>query len=43
MKNMNEDELREYIKTLSDNDKNIFIFSLIKMLQANEEILNKFE
>ena len=42
MKNMNDDELREYIKTLSDNDKNIFVFSLVKMLQSNEDIINMF-
>lgn len=30
MKNMTEEELREYIKTLSDNDKNILLYSLVK-------------
>lgn len=39
MKNMNEDELREYIKTLTDNDKNILIFSFMKLFWDNQDIL----
>lgn len=30
MKNMTEDELKEYIKTLSDNDKNTLLLAFVK-------------
>lgn len=39
MKNMNEDELKDYIKTLTDNDKNILIISFMKMFWNNQDIM----
>ena len=42
MKNMNRDELKEYIKTLTDNDKNILLISFFRMYQADEKVLNIF-
>ena len=42
MKNMNSDELKEYIKTLTDNDKNILLISFFQMYQADEKVLNIF-
>lgn len=38
MKNMSNDELREYIKTLSDNDKNTLLFSFIKTFLSENEV-----
>lgn len=32
MRNMNDEELKAYIKTLTDNEKNLVIFSAIKMM-----------
>jgi hypothetical protein len=32
MRNMNDEELKDYIKTLTDNEKNLVIFSAIKMM-----------
>ena len=37
MKNMNHDELKEYIKTLTDNDKNTMLLSFVEMYQSNVE------
>lgn len=36
MKNMPEDELKEYIKTLSDNDKNTLLFAFVKTFVADK-------
>lgn len=40
MKNMSDEELREYIKTLSDNDKNTLLFSFIKTFLSDENNFN---
>lgn len=37
MKNMNRDELKEYIKTLTDNDKDMLLVSFVKMYQTAVE------
>lgn len=37
MKNMNRDEMKEYIKTLTDNDKNMLLISFVKMYQSTVE------
>lgn len=37
MKNMNRDELKEYIKTLTDNDKDMLLLSFVKMYQTTVE------
>lgn len=37
MKNMNRDELKEYIKTLTDNDKDMLLVSFVKMYQTTVE------
>ena len=42
MKNMNRDELKEYIKTLTDNDKNTLLVSFFQMYQSDEKIMNTF-
>lgn len=36
MKNMNRDELKEYLKTLTDNDKDMLLISFIKMYQSHD-------
>ena len=46
MKNMNREELKEYIKTLSDNDKDMLLISFIKMYQSHDamgSLLNKLD
>ena len=35
MRNMTENELKEYIKTFTDNDKGMIILAFIKMFQFN--------
>lgn len=35
MINMTENELKEYIKTFTDNDKGMIILAFIKMFQFN--------
>ena len=37
MKNMNRDEMKEYIKTLTDNDKNMLLISFVKTYQSTVE------
>lgn len=37
MKNMRDEELKEYIKTLTDNDKNTLLLSFVKMYQSTVE------
>ena len=37
MKNMNRDELKEYLKTMTDNDKDMMLISFIKMYQSTVE------
>jgi len=37
MKNMNRDELKEYIKTLTGNDKDMLLVSFAKMYQTTVE------
>lgn len=39
MRNMSEEELKEYIKTLTDNDKNILIMSFMKMFWDNQDVM----
>lgn len=36
MYNMKDDELRKYIKTLKESDKNIILYSIIKTMQKNK-------
>lgn len=43
MKNMREDELREYIKTLSDNDKNTLLLAFIKFFIVDKSDCNKID
>ena len=40
MKNMSRDELKEYLKTMTENDKDMMLISFIKMYQSTVE--NKF-
>ena len=37
MKRMNRDELKEYLKTMTDNDKDMLLISFIKMYQSAVE------
>ena len=37
MKNMNRDELKEYLKTMTENDKDMLLISFIKMYQSTVE------
>ncbi len=37
MKNMNRDELKEYLKTMTDNDKDMLLVSFVKMYQSTVE------
>lgn len=37
MKNMKDEELKKYIKTLTDNDKNVLLLSFVKMYQSTVE------
>ena len=36
MRNMNDEELKNYIKTLTDNEKDLIIYSAIKIIISNE-------
>lgn len=36
MRNMNNEELKDYIKTLTDNEKDLIIYSAIKMIISDE-------
>lgn len=43
MKNMTEDELREYIKTLSDNDKNTLLLAFVKTFIVDKSGYNRID
>ena len=48
MRNMNDEEIRNYIKTLTDNEKDLIIYSALKMIISDEfdsafQKLNKIE
>nr|DAI04393.1 MAG TPA: hypothetical protein [Caudoviricetes sp.] len=48
MRNMNDEEIRNYIKTLTDNEKDLIIYSALKMIISDEfdsafQNLNKIE
>ena len=48
MRNMNDEELKDYIKTLTDNEKDLIIYSALKMIISDEfdsafQNLNKIE
>ena len=36
MRNMNDEEIRNYIKTLTDNEKDLIIYSVAKMIIRDE-------
>ena len=36
MKNMSDEELKNYIKALTDNEKDLIIYSAIKMIISDE-------
>lgn len=36
MRNMNDEEIRNYIKTLTDNEKDLIIYSAIKLIISDE-------
>lgn len=36
MRNMNDEELKDYIKTLTDNEKDLIVYSAIKMIISDE-------
>lgn len=36
MRNMSDEELKNYIKTLTDNEKELIIYSAIKMIISND-------
>lgn len=36
MRNMNDEEIRNYIKTLTDNEKDLIIYSALKMIISDE-------
>ena len=42
MRNMDDEELKDYIKTLTDNEKDLIIYSAIKLLR-DDEISNQIE
>lgn len=42
MRNMDDEELKSFIKTLTDNEKNLIIFSAIKLLR-DDEISNQIK
>lgn len=42
MRNMNDEELKDYIKTLTDNEKDLIIYSAIKMI-INDELDRAFQ
>ena len=42
MRNMNDEELKDYIKTLTDNEKDLIIYSAIKMI-INDEFDRAFQ
>lgn len=42
MRNMYDEELKDYIKTLTDNEKDLIIYSAIKLLR-DDEISNQIE
>lgn len=37
MKKMNRDELKEYLKTMTDNDKVMLLISFVKMYKSTVE------
>ena len=37
MKNMNRDELKEYLKAMTDDDKDMLLLSFVKMYQSTVE------
>lgn len=48
MRNMDDEELKDYIKILTDNEKDLIIYSAIKMIISDEfdrafQNLNKIE
>ena len=36
MRNMSDEELKDYIKTLTDNEKDLIIYTAIKMIISDE-------
>ncbi len=36
MRNMDDEELKDYIKTLTDNEKDLIIYTAIKMIIRDE-------
>lgn len=36
MRNMDDEELKDYIKILTDNEKDLIIYSAIKMIISND-------
>ena len=36
MRNMNDEEIKNYIKTLTDNEKDLIIYSAIKMIISDK-------
>lgn len=42
MRNMNDEELKSFIETLTDNEKTLIIFSAIKLLR-DDEISNQIK
>lgn len=42
MRNMNAEELKNYIETLTDNEKDFIIYTAIKLLK-DDEISNQIE
>lgn len=43
MKNMTEDELKEYIKNLSDNDKNTLLLAFVKTFISDKSNCNRID
>lgn len=42
MRNMSDEELKDYIKTLTDNEKDLIIYTAIKMI-INDELDRAFQ
>ena len=36
MRNMNDEELKNYIRTLTDNEKDLIVYSAVKMIICDE-------
>lgn len=36
MRNMNDEELKNYIRTLTDNEKDLIVYSTVKMIICDE-------